>query len=96
MAEDARVRLPPEDVEALVARMRRIEGQARGVQRMIREQQPCEDILAQIEAMRAALQKVKLALGECHLRQEIVRQLHLEERDDEELRRCLERMLHRL
>jgi DNA-binding FrmR family transcriptional regulator len=54
--------------EALLNRLRRIEGQARGVQRLIEEREPCEAILVQIEAMRSALQGVKVALGGCYVK----------------------------
>ena len=48
-------------------RLRRIEGQARGLQRMIEEDKYCIDILPQISAMTRALQSVSLALLEEHL-----------------------------
>lgn len=47
------------DQEALkkdvMARMKRIEGQVRGIQRMIEEGKECEDILVQVRAVRSAL-----------------------------------------
>ena len=47
------------DQEALkkdvMARMKRIEGQVRGIQRMIDEGKECEDILVQVRAVRSAL-----------------------------------------
>ncbi|MFV0406129.1 MAG: metal-sensitive transcriptional regulator [Propioniciclava sp.] len=48
-------------------RLRRIEGQARGLQRMVDEEQYCIDILTQISAMTKALQSVALELLEDHL-----------------------------
>ncbi|MFL0578708.1 metal-sensitive transcriptional regulator [Dietzia sp. 179-F 9C3 NHS] len=48
-------------------RLRRIEGQARGLQRMIEEDKYCIDILTQVSAMTRALQSVSLALLEEHL-----------------------------
>ena len=44
---------------SVVRRMRRIEGQARGVAGMIEEDRYCIDILVQIKAIRAALKKVE-------------------------------------
>ena len=41
-------------------RLRRIEGQARGLQRMVEEEQYCIDILTQVSAMTKALQSVYL------------------------------------
>ena len=48
-------------------RLRRIEGQARGLQRMVEEEQYCIDILTQVSAMTKALQSVALGLVEEHL-----------------------------
>jgi DNA-binding FrmR family transcriptional regulator len=48
-------------------RLRRIEGQARGLQRMITEEQYCIDILTQVSAMTKALQAVSLSLLTEHL-----------------------------
>ena len=48
-------------------RLRRIEGQARGLQRMVEEEQYCIDILTQVSAMTKALQAVSLGLLEDHL-----------------------------
>ncbi|WP_028644611.1 metal-sensitive transcriptional regulator [Nocardioides sp. URHA0020] len=48
-------------------RLRRIEGQARGLQRMVEEEQYCIDILTQVAAMTKALQAVSLGLVEEHL-----------------------------
>jgi len=40
----------------VLSRMKRIEGQVRGIQRMIEEGKECEDILVQVRAVRSALQ----------------------------------------
>ena len=48
-------------------RLRRIEGQARGLQRMVEEDQYCIDILTQVSAMTKALQSVSLGLLDDHL-----------------------------
>ncbi len=48
-------------------RLRRIEGQARGLQRMVEEEQYCIDILTQISATTKALQSVALGLLDEHL-----------------------------
>ncbi len=48
-------------------RLRRIEGQARGLQRMVEEDKYCIDILTQVSAMTAALQSVALGLLDDHL-----------------------------
>ncbi|HWL60115.1 MAG TPA: metal-sensitive transcriptional regulator [Microbacteriaceae bacterium] len=48
-------------------RLRRIEGQARGISRMVDEEQYCIDILTQISAMKRALDAVALGLLDDHL-----------------------------
>ena len=53
--------------EDYLKRLRRIEGQARGVARMVDEEQYCIDILTQISAMTKALHAVSLGLVEEHL-----------------------------
>lgn len=49
-------------------RLRRIEGQARGLQRMVEDERRCIDILTQVSATTKALQVVALGLLEAHLR----------------------------
>ena len=46
--------LPAQERSALVIRLRKIEGQAKGVQRMIEEGRDCLDVITQIAAIRAA------------------------------------------
>ena len=52
---------------AHIARLCRIEGQVRGVKRMIEEDRYCIDILTQISAIQGALQSLALILLEEHL-----------------------------
>ncbi|HWE90535.1 MAG TPA: metal-sensitive transcriptional regulator [Pseudonocardiaceae bacterium] len=56
-----------EDKAAYLRRLRRIEGQVRGLQRMVENDEYCIDILTQISAATKALQAVSLALLERHL-----------------------------
>ena len=51
----------------VLKRLRRIEGQARGLQRMVEEDQYCIDVLTQVSAMTKALQSVSLMLLDDHL-----------------------------
>jgi DNA-binding FrmR family transcriptional regulator len=53
--------------DAYLKRLRRIEGQARGLQRMVEEEQYCIDILTQVSAMTKALQSVALGLLDEHI-----------------------------
>ncbi len=48
-------------------RLRRIEGQARGLQKMVEDEKYCIDILTQVSAMTKALQSVALGLLDEHL-----------------------------
>ena len=57
-----------EDKESLQRRLRRIEGQVRGIQRMVDDDTYCIDILTQISAATKALEAVALGLLEGHLR----------------------------
>jgi DNA-binding FrmR family transcriptional regulator len=53
--------------DAYLRRLKRIEGQARGLQRMVEEDKYCIDILTQVSAMTKALQAVALALLDEHI-----------------------------
>ena len=55
------------DRDAVLKRLRRIEGQVRGLQRMVEEDKYCIDVLTQISATTKALQAVALELLEDHL-----------------------------
>ena len=56
-----------DDKDALVNRLHRIEGQVRGVERMVQEDRYCTDILTQIAAARTALEQVGSKLLEGHV-----------------------------
>lgn len=55
------------DKAALVTRLRRIEGQARGLQRLVDQEAYCLDVLQQVEALTAAADQVALLLVEDHI-----------------------------
>jgi len=57
-----------ESKEQLLSRLRKIEGQIRGVARMVEEDNYCVDILTQINAATGALEKVGLHLLSDHIR----------------------------
>lgn len=65
---DERARPAEAERAALLARLRRIEGQVRGLQRMVADERPCPDVLLQIAAVRAALAAVGQRLLERHAR----------------------------
>lgn len=54
--------------DQLLTRLRRIEGQVRGVQNMVEEDRWCIDVITQISAIQAALDKVALGLLDGHAR----------------------------
>lgn len=56
-----------QQTEALRNRLRRIEGQVRGIQKMLEEGRYCVDVLTQIDAARAALARVQERVLEAHL-----------------------------
>ena len=56
------------DKASYMRRLSRIEGQARGIARMVDEEQYCIDILTQISALTSALKSVALGLVDDHLK----------------------------
>jgi DNA-binding FrmR family transcriptional regulator len=52
----------------LLGRLARVEGQVRGVARMVEEDRYCIDVLTQISAIQAALEKIALGLVDGHAR----------------------------
>jgi DNA-binding FrmR family transcriptional regulator len=54
--------------EQLLKRLKRVEGQVRGVQGMVEDDRYCIDVLTQISAIQAALDKVALGLMDDHAR----------------------------
>ena len=58
--------------DQLLSRLRRVEGQVRGVQGMVEEDRYCIDVLTQIGAIQAALDKVALGLLDEHARHCVV------------------------
>jgi CsoR family transcriptional regulator, copper-sensing transcriptional repressor len=56
-----------DEKESYLKRLRRIEGQVRGLQRMVEKDEYCIDILTQISAVTKALQSVSIGLMDEHL-----------------------------
>ncbi|MGN8644528.1 metal-sensing transcriptional repressor [Gracilibacillus sp. HCP3S3_G5_1] len=57
-----------DEIQATVNRLKRIEGQVRGIQKMVEEDRYCVDILVQISAINAALKKVGYSITERHIK----------------------------
>jgi CsoR family transcriptional regulator, copper-sensing transcriptional repressor len=84
------------DKEKLQNRLRRIEGQVRGLQRMVDEEAYCIDILTQISSMVAATEKVATILLKDHVEHCVRRSIeHGDDADEkiEELTSAVERFL---
>jgi DNA-binding FrmR family transcriptional regulator len=75
--------LSSEDKENLIVRLRRIEGQIRGLQRMIDEEKYCVDILTQINASRGGLKKVALKILDRHVNGCVKNAIYEEEGEEE-------------
>lgn len=69
------------DKKDLDIRLKRIEGQVRGIQRMVDEDKYCVDILIQINAIRGALKKVGLKILDKHIHGCVQRAIKNEEGD---------------
>jgi len=67
MANSKNLNLDPEADKALATRLRRIEGQIQGVQRMLESGRDCEEVLTQIMAARSSLDQVGVLLMERHI-----------------------------
>lgn len=55
--------------EDVIQRLKKVEGQVKGIQRMIDENKCCVDVLIQIAAIRAAINKVGILVFENHTRE---------------------------
>lgn len=86
------------DKDQLLRRLRRVEGQVRGIQRMVDEDRYCIDVVTQITAIQAALDKVGLGLLDDHARHCMLGSGEAPADPDErveELMGAVGRMLHR-
>lgn len=84
------------DKDALIKRLRRAEGQIRGIEKMVEDDRYCIDILTQISAAQAALDKVALQLMEDHAAHCVVGgPEELKEERTEELMGAVARLMRR-
>jgi len=56
------------DKDAIIKRLKRIEGQVKGIQKMVEDDRYCVDILTQISAIRSAINKVGSIILENHMK----------------------------
>src|ERR1700722_6172744 len=97
MSESTTTRGYTASKDQLLARLRRIEGQVRGIEGMVTEDRYCIDVLTQISAVRAALDKVALGLLDDHAHHCVIGAETAAERDDKtaELRDAVGRLRRR-
>ncbi len=83
--------------ERLIKRLARVEGQVRGIARMVEDERYCIDVLTQISAVQAALDKVALGLLDEHTRHCVVGAQDAALRDErtEELLAAIARLMRR-
>ena len=74
------------DVEAVIKRLKRIEGQIRGLMKMIEDEKSCEEILIQIGSAKAALHKTGQVVLEGHLQHCVIEGVR-EGKQDETMKR---------
>lgn len=70
MSEHKHLAMPRNDEEKdkLIKRLKRVEGQVRGIQKMIEEDRYCVDILVQMSAIESAMKQVGYAVTERHMK----------------------------
>ena len=75
--------------EAILTRLRRVEGQIRGIQRMLEEGRECVDVLTQLAAARSALDRAGLLLLDWHIQRCLLGDLPSDEPRVQALREAL-------
>jgi CsoR family transcriptional regulator, copper-sensing transcriptional repressor len=78
------------DKDKLLTRLRRIEGQVRGIQKMIDDEKYCVDILTQVSSVMAALQKVGVIVLEEHIQGCVRNAIAEGEHEDEAIRELID------
>jgi DNA-binding FrmR family transcriptional regulator len=74
----------------ILNRLKRAEGQLRGIQRMVEEGQPCLDIASQMAAVRKALDSTYVRMTVCFMQQELQGRLKLDDTAEHQLDGVLE------
>jgi DNA-binding FrmR family transcriptional regulator len=73
-----------DDKSAVLARLKRVEGQVRGIQRMVEDDTYCIDVLTQVSAATKALQSVAVQLLDDHLRHCVANAVQSDDRAESE------------
>ncbi|AKL93559.1 hypothetical protein CACET_c00410 [Clostridium aceticum] len=81
--------------KSLLDRLNRVEGQIRGIKKMIEKGTYCDDVINQIEASRSALSAIELILLEGHFKHCVVEQLkNGEDEVVEEILKTIKKLIH--
>lgn len=80
------------DITGTLQRLRRIEGQIRGIQRMLTEGRECQDVLTQLMAIRSGVDEVSLLIVDLHIGRCILDGISLDDERRSELLRVLRAM----
>jgi DNA-binding FrmR family transcriptional regulator len=67
VGDEPQLMLGLSEQQALLTRLNRVEGQIRGIRRMVQEPRPCIEILQQLAAAEAALNRISLAIFKHHV-----------------------------
>lgn len=89
------IKVDPEAKEANLHRLRRIEGQVRGIAAMVEEDRYCADIMTQISAVQEALRGVSRHLMKNHLKHCAAAAIKAGEREAEAMYEELVELMHR-
>lgn len=84
----------PEEQKQLLTRLKRCEGQIRGIEKMVEEDAYCPDILTQVSAVTSALNSFNKELLACHIRTCVLEDIKAGEEDTiEELVKLLQKLM---
>ena len=84
-----------QDKDILIKRLNRIEGQVKGIQKMVDEERYCIDILTQISAIRSAINKVGSIILESHIKGCVVNSIKEDNSEEsiEELMKTIDKFI---
>ncbi|MDQ7095853.1 metal-sensitive transcriptional regulator [Desulfosporosinus sp. PR] len=81
------------ETKNIVTRLKTVRGHIAGVERMIEEEKPCEDILLQLVAVRSAVQKVSVIVAQHYANSCLVEALDKGENRQEVLNKAIETLM---
>lgn len=81
------------DMKDLLLRLRRVEGQVRGIQSMIESAQSCQKVLIQLAAVEGAMKQVTRIVTACSVAEEVV-QAHESAEGPDAIKRALQQLIN--